>query len=261
MDKKISSNLNGKSSIFFTDTESPASYSLSNQFAENLEFRLVRDRITATGEDAYFALSLAIRDRLVRKWLRTQHEYNVSDVKRVYYLSMEYMMGRLLGNALINMDFYDECYEILKEDGYSLEEINTMLTKESGLLGITEKTSDCRFVEDNYETDAAAKRAMDLYCYRLAKYIASYTASLDGRLDAVVFTGGIGENSAPIRQLTLARLSLLGFKVNEQANLANRFGKESNQGIITEQGSTIAMVIATNEELIIARDTLELVSA
>ncbi len=74
--------------------------------------------------------------------------------------------------------------------GYSLEEINTMLTKESGLLGITEKTSDCRFVEDNYETDrSSAKRAMDLYCYRLAKYIASYTASLDGRLDAVVFTG------------------------------------------------------------------------
>lgn len=145
--------------------------------------------------------------------------------------------------------------------GYSLEEINSMLTKESGLLGITEKTSDCRFVEDNYETDAAAKRAMDLYCYRLAKYIASYTASLDGRLDAVVFTGGIGENSAPIRQLTLERLSLLGFKVNEQANLANRFGKESNQGIITEEGSTIAMVIATNEELIIARDTLQLVSA
>ncbi len=123
MKKDVKEKLNGKSSIFFTDTESPASYSLSNQFAENLEFRLVRDRITATGEDAHFALSLAIRDRLVRKWLRTQHEYIVKDVKRVYYLSMEYMMGRLLGNALINMDFYDECYEILKEDGYSLEEI------------------------------------------------------------------------------------------------------------------------------------------
>ncbi len=123
MQKEIKESINDKSSIFFTDTESPTSYSLSNQFAENLEFRLVRDRITATGEDAYFALSLAIRDRLVRKWLRTQHEYNVKDVKRVYYLSMEYMMGRLLGNALINMDFYNECYEILKEDGYSLEEI------------------------------------------------------------------------------------------------------------------------------------------
>jgi starch phosphorylase len=123
MDKKNSTHLNGKSSIFFTDTESPASYSLSNQFAENLEFRLIRDRITATGEDAYFALSLAIRDRLVRKWLRTQHHYIQKDVKRVYYLSLEYLMGRLLGNSLINMDFYSECYNILREDGYSLEEI------------------------------------------------------------------------------------------------------------------------------------------
>jgi len=114
---------NQKSSIFFTDSESPSGYSLSNQFAEHLEFRLVRDRITATGDDAFYALSLSIRDRLVRKWLRTQHQYNQKDVKRVYYLSLEYLMGRLLGNALINMDFYDECYNILKEDGYSLEEI------------------------------------------------------------------------------------------------------------------------------------------
>jgi len=147
------------------------------------------------------------------------------------------------------------------ELGYSMKEINTMLTKESGLLGLTEKTSDCRFVEDNYETDAAAKRAIELYSYRLAKYIASYTAALDGRLDAVVFTGGIGENSAPIRKLTLERLSLLGFKVNQQANLENRFGKASNQGIITEASSTVAMVIQTNEEWVIARDTQELVSA
>ena len=123
MEKKSKATLTGKPSIFFTDTEAPASYSLSNQFAENLEFRLIRDRITATGEDAYFALSLAIRDRLVRKWLRTQHQYNQKDVKRVYYLSLEYLMGRLLGNSLINMDYYEECYKILKEDGYSLEEI------------------------------------------------------------------------------------------------------------------------------------------
>ena len=152
-------------------------------------------------------------------------------------------------------------FHLHDELGYSTDEIHTMLTKESGLLGLTEKTSDCRFVEDNYETDAAAKRAMDLYCYRLAKYIASYTAALDGRLDAVVFTGGIGENSAPIRKLTLERLSLLGFKVNEEANLANRFGKEFNQGILTEENSTVAIVIQTNEEWVIAHDTLELVTA
>jgi len=123
MDEKEQSVINNKSSIFFTDGEAPGTYSISNQFAENLEFRLVRDRITASGDDAYFALSLAVRDRLVRKWLRTQRQYYQQDVKRVYYLSLEYLMGRLLGNALINMDYYDECYKILKEDGYSLEEI------------------------------------------------------------------------------------------------------------------------------------------
>ncbi len=142
--------------------------------------------------------------------------------------------------------------------GMSLDEINTMLTRESGLLGLTEVTSDCRFVEENYASEPAAQRAMELYCYRLAKSIASYTAALDGQLDAVVFTGGIGENSAPIREMTLNRLALLGFKVNDNANLAARFG---GQGIITEPDSTTAMVIPTNEEWVIAHDALELVEA
>ncbi len=112
-----------KESIFFTDKEDPKSFSISNQFAEHLEFTLVKDRYTVTGDDAYFALSLAIRDRLVRKWLRTQRVYMDNDVKRVYYLSLEYLMGRLLGNALINLDFYKECSDILKKDGYILEDI------------------------------------------------------------------------------------------------------------------------------------------
>ncbi|MEJ2506174.1 MAG: glycogen/starch/alpha-glucan phosphorylase, partial [Ignavibacteriaceae bacterium] len=119
-------------SLFFTDEEDPRTYSLSNQFAEHLEFELVRDKITATGDDAYFALSLAVRDRLVRRWLRTQNQYYDEDVKRVYYLSLEYLMGQLLGNTLINMDLYDECYNILKKDGYSLEEIRDF-EKDMGL--------------------------------------------------------------------------------------------------------------------------------
>ena len=77
--------------------------------------------------------------------------------------------------------------------GMSVDAINKMLTKESGLLGLTEVTSDCRYVEDNYQEKADAKRAMDVYCHRLAKYIGSYTALMDGRLDAVIFTGGIGD--------------------------------------------------------------------
>ena len=109
--------------IFFTDKEDPNSFSISNQFAEHLEFSLVKDKNTATEIDAYYALSLAVRDRMVRSWLRTQKTYHDKDTKRVYYLSLEYLMGRILGNALINLDYYNECREILDRDGYDLEEI------------------------------------------------------------------------------------------------------------------------------------------
>ncbi|MBU2897785.1 acetate kinase [Vibrio hepatarius] len=142
--------------------------------------------------------------------------------------------------------------------GYSVDKINTMLTKESGLAGLTEVTSDCRFVEDNYGTKEEATRAMDVFCHRLAKYVAGYTATLDGRLDAIIFTGGIGENSGPIREMVLNRLGIFGIEVDSQANLKARFGGE---GTITTGSSRIpAMVISTNEELVIAEDTARLAS-
>ncbi|MBV1841643.1 MULTISPECIES: acetate kinase [Photobacterium] len=140
--------------------------------------------------------------------------------------------------------------------GYSVEKINTMLTKESGLLGLTEVTSDCRFVEDNYGQKEEATRAMDVFCHRLAKYVAGYTATLEGRLDAITFTGGIGENSAPIREMVLNRLAILGVEVDSEANLKARFGGE---GVITTANSRVpAMVVSTNEELVIAEDTARL---
>jgi len=110
-------------SVFFTDKEDLKSFSLTNQFAEHLEFFLVKDKFTVTEDDAYFSLSLSIRDRMVRRWLRTQQKYKDEDAKNVYYLSLEFLMGRLLGNSLINLGFYDECYNILKENDYSLEKI------------------------------------------------------------------------------------------------------------------------------------------
>ncbi len=119
-------------SVFFTGREKLEDYSLSNQFSEHLEFILVKDKFTVTGDDAYYALSLAIRDRLVRRWLRTQQKYKEEDVKRVYYLSLEFLMGKLLGNALINLNYYDECYNILRENGYSLEDIRD-IEREMGL--------------------------------------------------------------------------------------------------------------------------------
>lgn len=140
--------------------------------------------------------------------------------------------------------------------GYSVEQINTMLTKESGLLGLTGITSDFRFVGENYQEQEEAERAMNVFCHRLAKYIAGYTAALDGRLDAIVFTGGIGENSAPMREEVLKRLSIFGIELDNEANLKARFGGE---GTITSANSRIpALVISTNEELVIAEDTARL---
>ncbi|UTM57998.1 acetate kinase [Photobacterium sp. CCB-ST2H9] len=140
--------------------------------------------------------------------------------------------------------------------GYTVDQINTMLTKESGLAGLTEVTSDCRFVEDNYGQKEEATRAMDVFCHRLAKYVASYTATLDGQLDAITFTGGIGENSAPIREMVLNRLKIFGIEVDSEKNLKARFGGE---GVITTENSRVpAMVISTNEELVIAEDTARL---
>lgn len=143
--------------------------------------------------------------------------------------------------------------------GMSMDEIDTTLVKKSGLLGLTEVTSDCRYAEDHYD-DASkpeAKRALDVYSYRLAKYIGSYMAILgDEHLDAIAFTGGIGENSGLVRELTLNHLKLFGIKVDNERNLAARFGKE---GVITADNSAFkAVVIPTNEELVIAQDTAKL---
>ncbi|HDR1579574.1 TPA: acetate kinase [Pasteurella multocida] len=139
--------------------------------------------------------------------------------------------------------------------GLSVEEINTLLTKKSGLLGLTEVTSDCRYAEDNYDKEEPAKRALDVFSYRLAKYIGSYMAVIGERLDAIVFTGGIGENSSLVRELTLNHLKLFGYQVDADKNKAARFGHE---GVITADNTPVAMVIPTNEELVIAQDTARL---
>lgn len=140
--------------------------------------------------------------------------------------------------------------------GMGMKEIEETLVKKSGLLGLTEVTSDCRFAEDNYAEKPEAKRAMDVFCYRLAKYIGAYMAIIGDRLDAIVFTGGIGENAGPVRELTLNHLKLFGIKVDNDRNMAARFGKA---GKITADDSRYpAFVIPTNEELVIAQDTAQL---
>jgi len=147
---------------------------------------------------------------------------------------------------------------LVEREGYSLKGVMDMLQKQSGLLGVSGLSSDCRDIEDNYKKGhEGATLAIEMFCYRLAKYIASYAVPL-GRIDAIVFTGGIGENSDIIREKVLNLLSIFGYKVDVEKNKIALFG---TQGVITAEGSPIAMVIPTNEEWVIAQDAAELVSA
>ncbi len=116
MDKK-------NTSIFFTDGAKVKQSSIITQFVERLEFDLIKDRTTVTDHDILEAISLAVRDRLTRNWLKTQREYNQSNVKRINYLSLEFLMGSLLGNSLINLGLYEEIKQLLGGFGYDIEKI------------------------------------------------------------------------------------------------------------------------------------------
>lgn len=121
----------------------------------------------------------------------------------------------------------------------------------AGLLGLSGISSDMRVLQES--ADPQAKLAVDYFVYCLVKFIGSYTAVLGG-LDALVFTAGIGENSAPVRAMTLERLEWLGLKLDAAANAAN------GPRISTPDSKVAAFVIPTNEELMIAQHTLALVA-
>lgn len=138
------------------------------------------------------------------------------------------------------------------------DKFDNLVNKQSGLLGITGKSSDCRYAEENYDTVERCKLALDILAHRVAKYIGAYLAILDvDYIDAITFTGGIGENAPHVRKLIVDKLRLLGYKIDVEKNNNTKFGKE---GIISEDGTPVLMVIPTNEELLIAQDTFNLVN-
>lgn len=144
---------------------------------------------------------------------------------------------------------------LIEQFGKSANDVSDMLWKKSGLLGLSGISNDCRTLEEAVEKgDADAKRAMDVYCYRLAKHIAAQMVALGG-CDALVFTGGIGENSPFVREQTVAQLAFLGFTLDDAKNADTMRGK---QGEISASGSKPVWVVPTNEELLIARDTVDL---
>lgn len=108
------------------------SSSLQRSFQYHLKYSQVKDQYSATKLDLYKSIALTVRDRLVEKWIKTQQSYYDNDVKRVYYFSMEFLIGKLLTNSLINLDFHDECEQALDELGYDLQEFEE-IEAEAGL--------------------------------------------------------------------------------------------------------------------------------
>jgi len=139
--------------------------------------------------------------------------------------------------------------------GWSLEQIDSMLNKDSGLLGLSGLSNDMRTLEQAREQGhAGATLAIEVFCYRLAKSLAAMSCALR-RLDGLIFTGGIGENSALIRSKTVNHLSLLGLQLDAQANARCVRGVA---GAIHADGHPRVLVVPTNEERQIALDTLAL---
>ncbi|WP_064606862.1 acetate/propionate family kinase [Photobacterium sp. J15] len=166
------------------------------------------------------------------------------------------LAGLMMGTRCGDLD--PSILEFLLKKGWTEERLHKELVGNSGFLGVSGLTSDCRGIIEAMENgDEAAKLAFDMFNYRVAKYIASYMVSLD-ELDGIVFTGGIGENSMPVRSEVLKALKIFGYREDEAANADARFG---NKGVITQPNTPVAMVIPTNEEWVIAKESMALLHA
>jgi len=144
------------------------------------------------------------------------------------------------------------------KEGLTLHELDSMLNKQSGLLGVSGLTADMRelLAEEAEHGDRRARLAVDVFCYRVKKYLGAYLAAMNGA-DAIVFAGGIGENSPAVRARICAELEWLGITLDPARNEAT-IGSE---GRIDGDGSRLELwVIPTDEELLIARDTWRVVT-
>jgi acetate kinase len=138
---------------------------------------------------------------------------------------------------------------LLRNEKLSVDQLDDLLNKKSGLLGVSGTSADMRDLSDHHSTDSKAAEAVDLFCYQAKKFIGSYAAAMGG-VDTIVFAGGIGENSAAARAGICTGLEFLGIEIEKSLNLKNKS--------IISKGNVIVRVIATDEETVIARETIRL---
>ncbi|MHA6308531.1 MULTISPECIES: propionate kinase [Hafnia] len=172
-------------------------------------------------------------------------------------MGMTPLEGLVMGTRSGDVDFGALAY-LADKTGKTLDDLMFMVNKESGLLGISGLSSDLRVLQKAYEEGhEGAQLAINVFVHRLARHIGGHAASLT-KLDAIIFTGGIGENSELIRQLTLDHLAVFGLEIDEVKNHLRRTGDAE---IITSSSSkVIAAVIPTNEEKMIALDAMRVSS-
>ncbi|MBH5317911.1 acetate kinase [Paenibacillus sp. GSMTC-2017] len=145
---------------------------------------------------------------------------------------------------------------VMNKEELTLNEVNSMLNKHSGMLAISGISSDMREVtEAMLEGDKNATLAFDMYIYRVKKYIGAYAAAMNG-IDTLVFTAGVGENSSELRKAVCNGITFLGIEIDEELNAIR--SKEARE-ISTPNSRVKVLVVPTNEELLIARDTYEIV--
>ncbi len=165
--------------------------------------------------------------------------------------------GLIMGTRSGDLDPAILDYVAAKE-GLSLGEVEGVLNKQSGLLGISGLTNDMRelLAEAEEHDDRRAWLAIEMFCYRLRKYIGSYLAAMGGA-QALLFAGGIGENSAPVRAMVCEGLQWIGVRLDEQRNRAMVNGAEGK--ISTDDSPIEVWVVPTDEEVLIARDTVRVI--
>lgn len=144
---------------------------------------------------------------------------------------------------------------IMEKEKLNYNEVMEILVTKSGLYGISDISGDMRDLEEHYNTNFKAKLAVDTFVYQTIKYIGSY-AMVMGGVDVIAFAGGIGENSSKVREQICKGLSLLGIKIDDEKNVIR--GKEIV--ISNNDSETKVLVIPTNEEIIVARETMKVVS-
>ncbi|MGN0398145.1 MAG: acetate/propionate family kinase [Candidatus Fimimorpha sp.] len=144
---------------------------------------------------------------------------------------------------------------IANKENLTLAEVTTVLNKESGVQGLSGVSSDFRDLSAAVEAgNPRAKAAIEVFCYSVAKYIGAYTAAMNG-VDAIAFTAGVGENDSDVRRIVSQYLGYLGVTIDSEKNKVR--GEE--RIISTDDSKTVVMVVPTNEELAIARETVALV--